>query len=299
MGQSNLTERLLIFGATGQLAQSFKSSLGSKGCFVPRSQVDFLKPKKAKQIINDLKPSAVINAVAYTAVDQAEADPDTAFAINSIAPEMIAAQCKELDIPFVHYSTDYVFSGSKKAPYGEADPTDPINIYGKSKLEGERAVVEVGGLHLIFRTSWVFSEYGNNFVKSMVRLGQIGKPFNVVSDQMGTPTYAKDIAEATLVCLNNFRSEEASQCGIYHMTSEGCTNWYEFAREVFLLSREFGTTLDLQLLNPVTSSEYLSTASRPANSRLDVSKISSVFGVKLPRWRDSLRTCMEQIYENK
>lgn len=245
--------------------------------------------------INAINPVCVINAAAYTQVDKAEGEGRAeAFAVNADVPAMLAEVCKSLGLLLVHYSTDYVFDGSGQAPKRETDALCPINAYGESKAKGEQAVQAAGGQYLIFRTSWVYDAHGANFLNTMLRLAKEREVLIVVDDQIGAPTYAGDIAEATLNAVRTARAKGTS--GIFHMVGSGETSWYGFAEAIFATAREHGETLALKTLNAIQSSAYPTPAKRPLNSRLDGRKLQTTFGITLPPWQEGLRACMKERY---
>jgi dTDP-4-dehydrorhamnose reductase len=264
-----------------------------------------------------LRPSAIINAAAYTAVDKAEEEEVRAHNINARAPEILARYCREQDIPFVHYSTDYVFDGSGKEPWKETDATNPLSAYGRTKREGEKRIEAVGGKYLIFRTSWVYDETGKNFVNTMLRLGTERDELRVVNDQWGAPTYARHLAQATLAALENAQKASRFPSGIYHLCGGGETNWQAFAREIFALRHceersDAAIPKEVWIASPsarddgmqspkihgIPSSEYPTPAKRPMNSRLDCSKAKQVLGVTLPAWEAGLKECLERRNES-
>jgi dTDP-4-dehydrorhamnose reductase len=238
-------------------------------------------------------PIAVINAAAYTLVEQAEQSTDLAHAINGVAPGLLAKWCKERQIPFAHFSTDYVFDGKGSRPWAEEDEPKPLNAYGRSKLEGEKAVAENGQDWLIFRTSWVNSSFGNCFLKTMLRLGKEREEISVVNDQHGAPTFATDLARGALKALEAARARKSFPAGIYHLCNSGETTWFEFAKEIFKQAKHRGMPLKLKQVVPVSTEAYGSKVIRPKNSRLSLTKIKRELGVELPGWEDGLKKCFE------
>jgi len=285
----------IVIGKNGQLAQAFKYLLGDKAVYFSHSDLDFTDIEKIRETLSKYNAEAIINTCAYTAVDKAEEEEDKARKANALLPKAIATYCKNADIPFIHYSTDYVFSGQGDGPYNEGDKTSPINIYGKTKLEGERSVIETGGKYLIFRTSWVYDGYNKNFFCTMMRLGKEREELSVVDDQIGAPTYAPALAKRTLEALNNIQGEFPS--GVYHLCGAGQTSWYGFASKIFEKAKKQGIQLKIHKINPIPSSSYPTPAKRPLNSRLNCSKAESVLKIKMPNWQISLEEAIES-YKN-
>ncbi|MBA4492220.1 dTDP-4-dehydrorhamnose reductase [Paracoccus sp. S1E-3] len=278
---------LLIFGKTGQVAQELaRRAPGAQ--FAGRETADLTDPAACAALIHQTRPGAVINAAAYTAVDKAESDAATAGLVNAQAPAAMAAACAELGIPFVHFSTDYVFDGSGVAPRAEDAPTAPLGVYGLTKLEGERAIQAAGGQYAIMRTSWVFSAHGNNFVKTMRRLGAERDRLTIVADQIGGPTAAADIAAAALSVAQTMTADPAKG-GIYHFAGAPDVSWADFAREIFAQSGLTPEVVD------IPSSDYPTPARRPLNSRLDCAAITRDFGIARPDWRVSLQDVIKEL----
>lgn len=269
---------LLVFGKTGQVATELAQMEGTT-C-LGREQADLSDPGACEAIIADSNAAAVINAAAYTAVDKAEEDRDIAMIVNAMAPTAMAAACAANGIPFVHISTDYVFDGCGERPWLPEDPPDPLSVYGASKLGGERGVAAAGGVYVILRTSWVFSAHGNNFLKTMLRLSQTRNQLYIVADQIGGPTPAADIAKACMSIAQRLISEP-NKGGIYHLSGAPDTSWAGFAREIFTAAGRDVSVED------IPSSAYPTPATRPLNSRLDCSSLSSSFGITRPDWRQA------------
>jgi len=279
----------VVLGQSGQLAQSLAAHPDMAGAqFLGRTQLDLANPEQAAARLRELEPSIVINAAAWTAVDQAEKDFDQARVLNAHAPAALARVCRELDIPFVHVSTDYVFSGEQGPAWKEDDPIAPVNAYGQSKAEGEAAVLFVGGRIAILRTSWVFSPFGNNFVKTMARLGKERDEVRVVSDQVGRPIYAPDLAEACVkMALLLQKSPEFA--GIYHYANSGHVSWADVAQATFdELTRQ---GMKSARMVPIPTSDYPTPAKRPAWSTLDTSKIEAL-GIETPDWLGRIGACV-------
>ncbi|OOY02795.1 dTDP-4-dehydrorhamnose reductase [Thioclava sp. F28-4] len=277
---------ILVFGQTGQVAQKLQR-LMPDAVFLGRNRVDLRGPGAAAEAIREAKPEAVINAAAYTAVDKAEEEEALAQVVNGDAPAAMAEACRDLGIPFVHISTDYVFDGSGDAPFKPTDPTGPLGAYGRTKLAGEEAIRAAGGPFAILRTSWVFSAHGGNFVKTMLRLSESRERLTIVADQIGGPTPAKAIAEACLAMARELqRAPEKS--GVYHFSGSPDVSWAGFAREIFARAGRDVTVEDI----PTT--DYPTPAKRPLNSRLDCSDLA-VFGLKRPDWKAGLNEVLTEL----
>ncbi|MBU6154860.1 MAG: dTDP-4-dehydrorhamnose reductase [Bdellovibrionales bacterium] len=288
--------KILLFGANGQLGSAFQDlsktdafpvgwtlvGLSSKECDL--SDESILAERLERE-----KSDLVINTAAYTAVDRAEKEQTLCDAINARAPAVMAAYCKAKGIPLIHYSTDYVYEGAQNCEHFEAEAPKPQNVYGASKARGDEAVVALGGEHLIFRTSWVFSHVGKNFVNTMLKLGAEQSELRVVEDQFGAPTYAPDLAEYSLHALMRGLEQKAVTggfpSGVYHLTNSGVTNWADFARAITPATRIVG----------ISSSEYPTGAKRPLNSRLSLEKFTKAFGVRPRPWQEALRVCLERL----
>lgn len=294
---------LLILGSTGQVGSALLKICASKGKQViswSRKEVDFSQPSAVAEFLEKYfqgkeKPSAVINAIAYTQVDQAEKEEDTAKKVNAETPGKIACWCAENDIPFIHYSTDYVFPGDGNAPWKESDSVGPLNAYGRTKLEGEKAISSAGGKWLIFRTSWVYDATGKNFIRTMLRLGAERESLRVVSDQWGAPSFATHLAEATLAALKCALRMTDFPSGIYHLCNSGVTHWQGFAVNIFEEAKKRKMPLKVVKVEAISSAEYPTPARRPLNSRLDLSKLEKTFDLKIPDWKEGLNQCMDEI----
>ena len=278
---------VLVFGKTGQVAQAL-AALSPEACFLGRDEADLSLSPDFAAILRRHAASAVINAAAYTAVDRAEAEEPLAAQINAAAPGAMVAACRDLGIPFVHVSTDYVFDGQGQAAFAPADPAAPINAYGRTKRAGEQAVIAAGGCHAILRTSWVFSAQGANFVKTMLRLGKERESLSVVADQVGGPTPAKAIAAACLRILGLLQ-ENPGLRGIYHFSGAPDTTWADFAREIMAQAG-----LPCRITD-IPSSAYPTPAQRPANSRLDCTSLHTAFGIDRPDWRAGLQDVLKEL----
>jgi dTDP-4-dehydrorhamnose reductase len=288
--------KALVAGGAGQVARALATSApaGVSVVALGRPVLDLTVKASVDAAVAQVKPDIVINAAAYTAVDQAESDEAAAFALNAEGPGWLAAAAAGIGAPILHLSTDYVFDGSKPTPYVETDPVAPLGAYGRSKLAGEQAVAAANPKHLIFRTAWVYSPVGKNFAKTMLRVGSAREELGVVHDQVGNPTSAADIAAALWqITAVITQSPERLQPGVFHMTAQGEATWAEFAEEIFKVSDAAGGPV--ARVKRITTSEYPTPTRRPANSRLDCSKLSQAFGVILPHWRESTRACVEQL----
>ncbi|OKH20402.1 dTDP-4-dehydrorhamnose reductase [Hydrococcus rivularis NIES-593] len=293
-----MTKRILVTGIHGQLGQELKQTLAPLGevIGVGRETMDLTQANAIRQAIAEAKPDLIVNAAAYTAVDKAETEVELANTINAIAPAIMAQECQKLGVTLLHVSTDYVFDGKKNTPYVEEDSPNPLSAYGKSKLAGEAAIAQACQSHIILRTAWVYGTYGKgNFVKTMLRLGKEREEIRVVADQVGSPTWALDIAQAIAkLVLSSDKMSEATR-GIYHFTNSGVASWYDFAIAIFEEARQLGFPLKIRQVVPITTAEYPMPAKRPAYSVLSSQKISAILGSHPPYWRDSLRQMLEQL----
>jgi dTDP-4-dehydrorhamnose reductase len=280
---------IVVFGASGQLGQCLKKVAALKGItsiiFPTESEANILDADLLNKIFEHYKPTYAINCAAYTAVDKAEDDIELARKINKTGAQNLAIQCKAHGAILVQISTDFVFKGDIPNPLVEDDIAEPISIYGLTKLEGEQDVAAILSQHYIIRTSWLYSEFASNFVKTMLKLGAERDELKIIVDQAGTPTYAIDLAGAILDIINS----GAGNFGIYHYSNEGVTSWYDFAKGIFDIS---GTQVKTY---PIRTSEYPTRATRPAFSVMDKTKIKKTFGLEIPYWRDSLITCLKAL----
>jgi dTDP-4-dehydrorhamnose reductase len=287
--------RVAILGAGGQLGRALTAALAERGIPLTRASLDLADLKTAARTLDDLRPTALINAAAYNNVDAAESETELAFCINGEAPGFLARWSCDHEIPFIHVSTDYVFPGTGIQPWTEEDPVAPINAYGRSKVEGEQQVAAAGGRWLIFRTSWMYDESGRNFLTAMLRLGRERETLSVVDDQWGAPTYAPHLAAATLAALDRAMQCPQFPSGIYHACNGGVTTWCRFAAAIFSQAAQLGIPLALRSLSPITTAAYPSPAPRPLNSRLSTEKLLGTFGLALPAWQDGLSACMQNL----
>jgi dTDP-4-dehydrorhamnose reductase len=279
---------IMILGAGGQVGTELRRSFADAGevTAFDRNAADLSRPEELRSLIRQFRPDVILNAAAYTAVDRAESEPELAMTINGDAPRVIAEEAAKLNALLVHYSTDYVFDGSKKSPWVETDKTNPLNTYGRTKLVGERAIQEVGEKHLIFRTSWVYGPYGQNFLRTMLRLGRERDQLKIVDDQFGAPTSSLAIADATRAIVDKAMTLPP-EYGVYHMTCEGETTWCRFAKEIFARYQQQNSG-KIPLVTPIPSNEYPTPAVRPAYSVLSNRKLQSSFEIVLPDWRSAL-----------
>ncbi len=294
--------RILLTGKNGQVGWELQRALASSGdvVAVDSDEMDLADPDAIRRTVRDVKPAIIINPAAYTAVDKAEGDAELAMAVNGIAPGILAEEAQHLGAVLVHYSTDYVFDGSKPVAYTEDDAPNPQSVYGRTKLAGEEAVRSSGCKHLILRTSWVYGVHGGNFVKTMLRLAKERGELRVVADQFGAPTWAKDLANATMLTLMAWQMSDWSDelGGTYHLTAAGRTNWHQYTEEIVRLAREYDAALAAKSLDihAIATHEYPLPAKRPVNSVLANDKIRNAFGIKLPEWQDSLAECVRLLY---
>jgi len=281
--------KILVLGASGQLGNCLKKVAGERGLtdlsFPEENRGNILNIKALELLFEEEKPEYVINCAAYTAVDKAEDDVDLCRKVNRDGAENVAVLCKQFNAILVHVSTDFVFEGNTVGLLKEDDIAEPINMYGLTKLEGEQAVGAVLDRYFTLRTSWLYSEYGNNFVKTMLKLGTERDELNIIADQVGTPTYAIDLAGAILDIIKS----GSDAYGIYHYSNEGVTSWYDFAKGIFDLS---ATAVKVY---PIPTSKYPTRAVRPKFSVMDKSKIKTTFNLEVPYWRDSLSTCISRL----
>lgn len=287
--------KILLLGKNGQVGWELHRTLSPLGFVIAWDQMDLdlTKPGKIREKLHEIKPNIIINASAYTAVDRAEEEPDLAMAINGLAPGILAEEARALGATLVHYSTDYVFDGTKKTPYTEEDIPKPINVYGNTKLAGERAIQAIAGNYLIFRTSWVYGARGNNFLLTILRLMKERDQLRIVDDQIGAPTWCRMIAEATALVLGRGQEELEGKWGIYHLTASGKTSWYGFAKAI--LASEFAVEKGQTELLPISSSKYGAPACRPTNSLLSNFMIQNNFRIILPSWETGLDLVLESL----
>ncbi len=294
---------LLVLGGNGQLGQELRRALAPLGPVIPTTRTglladgiaceraDFDEPASLASLLDRLLPSVVVNAAAYTAVDRAEQEPEAARRANTEAPGVIARWCARRGVPYVHYSTDYVFDGQSRVPYREDAPTAPLNVYGMTKRDGEDAIRAAAGHHLIFRTAWVYAEHSANFLSTMLRVGAERDVVRVVADQVGTPTPAALIADVTAHALRH----AGRLSGTWHLTATGETSWYGFAEAIFAEAIARGVLPRAPRVEAITTAEYPTPAPRPAYSRLDVSRLQRDFDLTLPSWQEGLAQVMAHL----
>ncbi|EGF93594.1 dTDP-4-dehydrorhamnose reductase [Asticcacaulis biprosthecium C19] len=289
--------RVLITGTEGQVDTSVKAlgeQLGIEVIRIGLPDIDLSRPDSLEAPVRAASPDVIISSAAYTAVDKAESEPDLARRINGDAPGELARIAASLNVPLLHLSTDYVFPGDKDGVYDEADTPEPASVYGATKLAGERQIAANTDNFVILRTAWVYSPYGNNFVKTMLRLGKTRDEINVVADQHGCPTYAPEIARALLTVAQKIAADPDPKLrGIFHLTGTGETTWADFAETIFLESVKRGGKA--VKVNPIATSDYPTPAKRPANSRLSGAKLHSIYGLQLDPWPVSLSYCMDAL----
>lgn len=292
--------RLIVIGREGQVARVLAERAPAHGVtavLLGRPQLDLADPSGIEDLLAEAGGDLIVNAAAYTAVDQAEAEPDLANAINGVGAGVLAGVAASLGVPIIHLSTDYVFDGTADRPYREDDEPCPLGAYGSSKLLGEQAVASETPNHAILRTAWVYSPFGRNFVKTMLRLAREREEIAVVADQYGSPTSALDIADGLIAVGRKLLAhpDETDFRGIFHMTGSGFTTWADFAAEIFQQSAHLGGPT--ARVRPIATADYPTLAKRPTNSRLDCSKLTRIHGVTLPAWQTSLEPCVQRLIE--
>lgn len=290
--------RILLLGGSGQVGTELRQRLDGKSDLVcpgigVQPRVNFTNGTELERLVADVAPQVIINAAAYTAVDKAESEQELANAVNAVAPGILAQSAAKIGAAMLHYSTDYVFDGSGHAPHTEKEVPHPLNHYGASKLAGERQVSQNVTRYLIFRTSWVYAPHGNNFLKTMLRLASERDSLNIVDDQIGAPTSAALIADASLEALRKALAMN-TDWGLYHLTATGSVSWYGFAQKIFYEALDKGLLTRAPDLHPIASSSYPQAAKRPLNSRLDTTKFQNRFDVKLPPWERDIIAYFEQ-----
>jgi dTDP-4-dehydrorhamnose reductase len=302
-------KKILLTGVNGQVGHALKTKLAEyeglsqfEIVALSREQLDLTKAHDIKRIVRDIKPSLIINPAAYTAVDKAESEPELAYAINATAAQILAEEAARLNAALIHFSTDYVYDGTKPSAYLEADETNPVSVYGKSKLAGEAAIRAVALPHLILRTSWVYGAYGKNFLKTILRLGAERDSLRIVGDQFGAPTSSESIAESVVQLVQSWQPQQQNQTGIYHLTNVGETSWHGFSCEIVneynrLSADKNWPALKVHVGNiaAITTAEYPTPAARPENSRLDNTKLKNTFNIALPSWQAGLQQVMQAL----
>ena len=288
--------RILILGVQGQLGIELQTAFASAGevVAVGRECCDLARPESIRSAVTAIRPALILNGAAYTAVDRAETEPNLAMLANGDAPGILAEEARKIGALLIHYSTDYVFDGSKPSPWTEDDPVNPLNVYGRTKLAGEQKVTQAGGRYLIFRTSWVYSPHGTNFLRTMLRIGREREQLRVVNDQIGAPTTAAALARATRTVIDS--GVQDADCGIYHMTCAGETSWCGFAREIYRRAPAAEGRKWPEVIG-IPDTEYPTPAKRPKNSVMSNAKLHSRFGVTLPHWQDALEETLAELCE--
>jgi len=294
--------RLLVTGSNGQVGGELRRSLAAIGDVIAmdRTACDLARPGELPRIIQEAKANVIVNAAAYTAVDQAEEEEQLATLVNGVAVGVLATEARKGGALFIHYSTDYVFDGNKDSPYTEDDPPNPINAYGRSKLAGERAARQSGGDYLILRTSWVFAARGRNFLQTVLRLACERDELSIVADQIGAPTWARHIADATALIIQRAcreRSEDKFASGILNLTAGGANSWCGFAEAILdqITMNRKGVHWNRPKIRTIASSQYPRPAARPKNSRLAGERLRNRFGIALPEWHEGLALCMQEV----
>ena len=300
------TGPILLTGATGQVGGELINTLSPLGEVIapPRSTLDLTNLQSIRDTIRTLRPRWIVNPAAYTAVDKAESEPDLAYAINRDAVRAIGEEAATIGAGVIHFSTDYVFDGTGTKPYVETDPTNPVSVYGASKLAGEQALAQTGAAHLIFRTSWVYGARGKNFLLTILKLAREREHLRIVGDQHGAPTWSRDLAQMTAHVISqaeattngqDLNSALARSSGIYHASGTGETTWHGFAAEAVRQQREREPDTRFAEIEAITTAEYPTPAKRPANSRLNCTKLQQQFNWSMPEWRESLRHVLAEL----
>lgn len=303
--KSHTVPRFLVTGSNGQVGFELRRSLAPLGEVIAldRAACDLTQPDTLRQLVREYRPDVIVNSAAYTAVDKAESDADTAFAVNGTAVGVLAEEARELGSLLVHYSTDYVFDGTKAAPYVEADAVNPQSVYGKSKLVGEQAIGASGAPAVVLRTSWVAGLHGENFVRTILRLAREQDHLRVVADQVGAPTTADLVADVTAHIVRRWLSEgrDGQVDGLYHLSAAGEATWHAYASEIVRYVAACGIPLrtTVAAIEQVTSDAYVSVARRPLNSRLDTCKLVSHFGLNLPDWKAGVQRLLDRLLFEK
>lgn len=293
--------KILLFGKNGQVGWELNRSLQPLGEVVAlgREDADFSNPEGLRKYVREINPDVIVNAVAYTAVDKAEENEELAKIINSVSPGVLAEEAVKTNALLVHYSTDYIFDGTKTSSYVETDEPNPINAYGRTKLVGEQVIQSSGCDYLIFRTSWVYASRGHNFLLTILKLAKERDGLSIVADQMGAPTSARLIAETTILCLYQAVKEKKTEdfsSNLYHLTTSGFTSWHGFASEIVnAISKDLDLQLKVKNIKEIPTTDYPTPANRPINSQLSLLKLERVFNVKMPNWHQALSLCLEDI----
>lgn len=294
---------IVLLAPTGQVGFELLRALAPLGTVftISRAEIDFADTAAVVARVSALVPGIIVNAAAWTAVDNAETERETAFLINATLPAALATVAQQHNAWLVHYSSDYVYPGTGNTPWQETDTTGPLSVYGESKLAGDTAVIAHCDKHLIFRTSWVYAARGNNFMRTMLKLALSREALNVVADQIGAPTPARLIATVTVLALQQALNRGAALSGVYHLAARGETSWHGFAEAIFKLAREQGVVLKLKpaLFKAITTSDYPTPARRPVNSRLNLSKLEHTFTLQLPHWQSQLQLTLDELLQQQ
>jgi len=298
-----MPKKILLTGVNGQIGHALKTALSHyELCPLSREQLDLTKTHDIRRVVREIKPDLIINPAAYTAVDKAESEPELAYAINATAAQILAEEAARLNAAIVHFSTDYVYDGTKYDPYLEIDAVNPLSVYGKSKLAGEEAIRSIGLPHLILRTSWVYGSYGKNFLKTILCLAAERDSLRIVADQFGAPTSSESIADGVLRLVNCWIPQQENQTGIYNITNSGSTSWYGFCCEILNLYNQLATSrnwpalkVNIDNIIAITTADYPALAIRPVNSCLDNAKLKNTFNVELPSWQQGLQHVMQKM----
>lgn len=292
---SNSFKRILITGSSGQVGHELCRSLSMFGTILSpnRKELDLADVISVDAYLAEHQPDLIINPAAWTAVDEAEVKQEAANRLNAVLPKQLATYAEKSNAYLIHYSTDYVYAGTGECPWVETDTTGPLSVYGHTKLDGDKAIADLCTNYLIFRTSWVYSERGNNFMNTMLRLGALRESLNIVDDQFGAPTNARLIADITALAVYRHLIGKPIDAGLYHLVCRGLTNWYGFSEKIFELARVKGIPLLLSELGSISTAEFPTPAKRPTNSRLDVSKLENALGITLPSWQQQLEQTLD------
>ena len=300
-GLNSNMDKILLLGANGQVGWELQRALAVLGDVnaCDQHEANFENLQDLATLVDDFNPTIIVNAAAYTAVDKAESEPEKVKQINADAVALLASKAKKFEAWLIHYSTDYVFDGTSSLPYKESDKTNPQSVYGITKFQGEEAIKESGCKHLIFRTSWVYAARGANFAKTMIKLAQDREELKVVNDQIGAPASAELIADITTLCLYRINQDTASAfSGVYNLVPKGEVSWYDFAKYILVKTQKYGVKFKVKPENiiPISTKDYPTPAKRPANSRLDVTKIIDTFGIYIPHWQKHADRFIDELY---
>jgi dTDP-4-dehydrorhamnose reductase len=296
-------KKILLTGVNGQVGHALKTKLLQHEVIpLSREQLDLTKVHDIRRIVREVKPILIINPAAYTMVDKAESEPDLTYAINATATQVLAEEAARLNAGLIHFSTDYVYDGTKNSPYLESDEVNPVSVYGKSKLAGEEAIRSVGLPHLILRTSWVYGVYGKNFLKTILRLAAERDSLRIVADQFGAPTSNGSIADGIVQLVEAWQPSQENQTGVYHFTNAGSTSWHGFSCEIVNEYNQLRKIknwpvlkANVEKITAIATAEYTTPAARPANSILDNAKLKRVFTIELPSWQHGLQQVMQTL----